>query len=352
MKIGIHHRPGSFSDYWIEYCDSNRIAYKLVDCTQSNILQQLEDCDALMWHWYQSDPKGVLFARQLVYSLEAMGKMVYPNSSTCWHFDDKVGQKYLLEAIGAPLVPSFVFYDRNEAYKWVEDPTTTFPKVFKLRGGASSVNVKLVRTRSDAKKLVRIAFGRGFSSRNTFNNLKDRIDLFLEKKNKEALVGVVKGIGKFFISNDFERLSSREKGYVYFQEFMKGNSFDTRVVVVGDRCFGIRRYNRENDFRASGSGKSGRTPDLFDKRCLQIAFDTAARLNTQSIAFDFIFDEKKNPLIVEMSFGFRTQVYPGYWDRNLKWHEGECNSQYYFMETFVESVMNSKESKNSVISLN
>ena len=69
--------------------------------------------------------------------------MVFPNFNTAWHFDDKVGQKYLLEAIDAPLVPSYVFYSKEMALKWLEQ--TQFPKVFKLRGGAGSANVKLVQ---------------------------------------------------------------------------------------------------------------------------------------------------------------------------------------------------------------
>ena len=87
----------------------------------------MSDCDALMWNWDHTNPKDVLFARQLTYSLETMGKKVFPDSRTCWHFDDKVGQKYLLEAVGAPLVPSYVFYDKDEAIAWTE--RTEFPKV-------------------------------------------------------------------------------------------------------------------------------------------------------------------------------------------------------------------------------
>ena len=45
------------------------------------------------------------------------------------------------------------------------------------------------------------------------------------------------------------------KDYVYFQKFLPNNKYDIRIVVIGDRAFGFIRYNRENDFRASGSGK-------------------------------------------------------------------------------------------------
>lgn len=41
-----------------------------------------------------------------------MGIKSCPDENTCWHFDDKIGHKYLLEAIDAPLAPSYVFYNR------------------------------------------------------------------------------------------------------------------------------------------------------------------------------------------------------------------------------------------------
>ena len=106
MKIAIHEYAGSFSDRWIKYCDEKKVPYKLVNCYDSDIVSQLEDCQALMWHWNQNDYKAALFARQLTISLEKKGIKVFPDVNTAWHHDDKVGQKYLLEAIGAPLVKS------------------------------------------------------------------------------------------------------------------------------------------------------------------------------------------------------------------------------------------------------
>src|SRR5690606_25942573 len=145
MKIAIHHRPGSFSDRWIEYCKQQGIEYKIVNCYDSNIIEQLKDCDALMWHHHHGNVKDVIAADKILFALEHAGVKVFPDFKTSWHFDDKVAQKYLLEAIGAPMVPSYVFYDKKEAIEWANK--TTYPKVFKLKGGAGSANVKLVRTK-------------------------------------------------------------------------------------------------------------------------------------------------------------------------------------------------------------
>src|SRR5512138_2282896 len=100
MKIAIHNTPGSFSDYWIDYCARNKIDYVKVNCYSTNIIEQISDCDGLMWHFYHNSPKAFICAKQILYSIQASGKTVFPDFHTVWHFDDKVGQKYLLEALG------------------------------------------------------------------------------------------------------------------------------------------------------------------------------------------------------------------------------------------------------------
>lgn len=324
MKIAIHHRPGSFSDRWIEYCKENNIPYKIVNAYDNNIVQQVDNCTAFMWHHTQCDYRDKLFAKQLIYSLEAMGLKVFPDFHTTWHFDDKVGQKYLLEAIGAPLVPSYVFYDKKEAIEWVNQ--TTFPKVFKLRGGAGSANVQLVPTKKDAIRLVNRAFGKGFPQFNRRGNLKERIRKY--KEGKDTLWGVCKGMGRLFIPTELAKMVSQEKGYVYFQDFIPNNTFDIRIIIVADKAFAIKRLTRKNDFRASGSGIIIYNKEEIKEQCVQIAFEVNEKIKSQSIAFDFVFDDNKNPLIVEISYGFVAEGYDpceGFWDKDLNWHEGPFN---------------------------
>lgn len=250
MKIGIHEAKGSFSDRWILYCKAKGIDFKLVDCYKSDIINQLSDCDALMWHYNHTGPKESKFAKQLLFSLQAAGRIVFPDFNTSWHFDDKVGQKYLLEAIDAPLAPSFVFYDRQEAKTWAAQ--TSYPIVFKLRTGAGSDNVRLVKSQRDAVRLINKAFGKGFKQYASWNNLKERFRKY--KIGKSTLWNVIKGVIRLAYTTEYSRVTGREKGYIYFQKFIPGNEFDIRIIVVGDKAFAIKRMVRKNDFRASGSG--------------------------------------------------------------------------------------------------
>jgi hypothetical protein len=338
MKIAIHSTSSSFSDEWINYCTVHKIDYMLVNCYSSDIINQLEGCDGLMWHWSQTDARAILFARQLIYSIERIGKKVFPDSNACWHFDDKVGQKYLLEAIKAQLVPATVFYDKSQAQTWVKQ--TTFPKVFKLRGGASSVNVKLVHNVNQANRLIRKAFGKGFRPINRLNRLKDKILKFKRNRSLQDFLMIIKSILRLIYPSYDDRMIARERGYIYFQDFIPANKYDIRVLVVGKRAFGVKRIVRKNDFRASGSGNLVLAKEEIPIECVKTAFDLVDRLNVKSMGFDFVLNYG-TVLLLEMSYGFIARPYqscPGYWDNNLNWHAGSFIPEWLIIEDFISEL--------------
>lgn len=334
MKIAIHHNPHSFSERWIKYCEKEKIEYKVVDAFDSNIIEQLKDYDIFMWHHHHAQYKDVLTAKRILFALEHSGIKVFPDFKTAWHFDDKVAQKYLLEAIDAPLVASYVFYDKKLALDWAKN--TSYPKVFKLKGGAGATNVKLVKNYAQAVKLINQAFGRGFAQFDRLGYFKERFNKF--KNGKDTFIGVVKGFARIFIVPQFAKQQPAEKGYIYFQEFIPKNTSDTRVIVIDDKAFAIKRKVRENDFRASGSGEIDYDFQNIDKKCLKSAFEVHKKLGSQCTAFDFIFDENGNPLIVEISYGFSVEAYdncPGYWDNEFIWYDTNFNPQYWIIENLL-----------------
>lgn len=333
MKIAIHHRKSSFSDQWIEYCKAHKIDYKIVNAFDTNIIEQIGDCDAFIWHHHHNRFKDVLVAKKILFALEHAGVKVFPDFKTSWHFDDKVAQKYLLEAIDAPLVPSYVFYDKTQALDWAKK--TTYPKVFKLKGGAGASNVKLVKSYSQAIALINIAFGRGFAQFSRLGSLKERFNKF--KSGKDTLISVLKGFARIFIVPEFAKKHPVEKGYIYFQDFIKNNDFDTRVVVInGEFAAAEKRFVREGDFRASGSGMF--SYENIDINLIKVAFEVANKLDLQSVAFDFILDENDKPMIIEISYGFGVSgisKVPGYWDSSLNWHKGKFTPQDFILRSLL-----------------
>jgi len=260
---------------------------------------------------------------------------MFPNAATCWHFDDKIGQKYLLEAISAPLVPSYVFYDIETALSWIAE--TSFPKVFKLRCGAGSENVRIVPDSKSAEKLIHQSFGRGFKVKNRINFLKERLWHFQRDRSLSSFFNISKGLARLVIPKEAEHDFPLEKNYIYFQDFIPENDHDIRIIVIGKRAFGIKRMARKGDFRASGSGLIIYDPGQIPKICLETAFLASACLKTQCVACDFVMS-RGQALLVEISYAFSSEGYlacPGYWTDKLEWKEGGFTPEFFMIEDFL-----------------
>lgn len=340
MKIAIHDRKGSFSERWIDYCEEKRIDYKVVDAFEEDIIEQVKDCDIFMWHFHHAVFKDNLLARNLLLSLEHSGMIVYPDFRTSWHFDNKVSQKYLLEALDTPVVPSYVFYDKKEAQTWAK--TTSYPKVFKLSKGAGSINVKLAKTERDALGFINQAFGEGFKAYDRVSICKDRI------KNNHSLLNTGKAVFRLVYPGsaaDFSKKQPRERDYVYFQDFIENDGFDIRVVVIDDKAVALKRLVRDNDFRASGSGKLVFENENIDKRYIEEAFKLNKKIKATSLAIDFIHSKDDNIYIVEISYGFPMTNFldgsAGFWDKDLNWHQEQFNLQNWIIDSLLKDQKNS-----------
>ena len=340
MKPIAIHDGDCWTSLWLEYCREKQIPHKVVCGYDSDILEQIQETSGFLWHinhWY---PVDMLMGRHVLNAAEAMGLKVYPNFSTNWHFDDKVAQKYLFEATSAPAVKSWVFYNKKEALDFAKQ--CKLPIVAKLRRGAGSYNVRLLKTRSEVRHYIRRMFGKGFSSAPS---------LLADAKNKLAVAASNGGI-----SGIWQRLKKaprfykvmfaakkglfREKGYVYFQEFIPENSFDVRVSVIGNRAWAYKRLCRKGDFRASGSGMIDYDVSNVPLKVIEASFETANKMNTQSICFDWILCPDGEYRFVEVSFGFVDVLVhrvPGYWDRSLGWHEGNFHPSWCVLEDFLQN---------------
>lgn len=338
--LAIHNSQIGFHPRWMAHCERKGIPFRRVNCHASDIITQLKGCTALMWQHGQSHPRDVLIARHILSACEHAGLRVFPDFRTAWHFDDKVAQKYLFEALNIPAVPAHVFVDRDEALAWVDG--ADFPKVFKLRRGAGSAGVRLVRTRGAARKLVRKAFGRGFPLYDPWASLKERI--YKVRLGQSSPISIFNGLGRFFYPPRYSQILGRERGYVYFQNYLPGNDCDIRVIVIGKRAFAIRRLVRPGDFRASGSGRITYEREDIDERCVEMAFNAAERLGGDCVALDFVFDETNEPQILEVSYGFIKEVYnpcTGYWDHNLKWYPETFDPQGWMVDLMLTDTSDS-----------
>lgn len=331
MLVGIHNDPpyGKFHKYLKRYeqiLKFNKIQHLIMDVNDSDFWMKVGKLSLFIFRWlHYDDPKQL--AKTILPIIEnEFNIKCFPNRATYWHYDDKIRQFYLLKQKGFPTVESWVFWNKKKAIEWVK--SATYPLVFKLSGGAGSLNVILIKNEKEALRIIGLMFGRGIVSGRipSLNMIKYKhFDLYA---NLHRIGG---NLLRKLRDEDIYRYWQLHKNYILFQRFLKGNEFDTRVAIIGNRAFGFRRFNRKNDFRASGSGKIDYSTHYIDKRAIKLAFNVSECFNFQSMAYDIIYDEDNNPVIIEISYDFIDKaIYncDGYWDRDLNWHGGHFMPQY------------------------
>ncbi len=343
MRIAIHDRKNSYSTRWIAYCQEHHIDYKAVNAYDSDIISQVKDCDIFLWHYHQGSAADMNFAKQLLFSLEQTGKIVYPDFETGWHFDDKLGQKYLFEANGIKAAEAFAFYDEQSALEWAK--TTSWPKVFKLRGGASSYNVELVRSYKEAKKYIRQAFNQGFPAYDKRRRMRRTLKhFFCGKASLREALGAMSVLFRHLPTD----LLPDHKGYIYFQEFIPTENYDYRIETCGDKAIAMVRYARKGDFRASGGHNDHFEHELIEPDVIQFAFDVAKKLKMQSAALDIVRNKETGELfIVEVSYcyGVDADEYDhGYWTSDGQWHDEPFDGQ----DWIIEEVINEYQTKTKI----
>jgi glutathione synthase/RimK-type ligase-like ATP-grasp enzyme len=351
MLIAIHpdkNGSWSYSEKWGEFLQKRNIKVKYINLNKNDAIKQVKDCDGVMWRWihaHQDKIKAYLILHTIEYCL---GIPVFPNHNTCWHYDNKIAQYYIFKALDIPIPDTCVFWDIESASDWVD--RTVYPIIFKLSSGAGSSNVIKVNSRQQALLLIDKMFNTGVFPL-TMNEFKKEV--FPPKSIREIIntLSRLKYGLHFGLEGNYPPLPAAwwlpEKGYIYFQEFIPDNSFDTRITVIGDRAFGFRRFNRQDDFRASGSGNFDVDHKKIDPNCVKIAFGISKKLDCQSMAYDFIF-KKGKPVVTEMSYTYEdwaVEKCPGHWKPDLTWVEGNMWPEEAQIEDFIDLLYQKKNQK-------
>jgi hypothetical protein len=297
---------GPSSPRWAELLERAGHQVRWVNVYRADILRQLRGCDGFMWRYGQRG--GMLqVARRLFPVIEReLGLPVYPDDKTGWHYDDKVAQAYLFEAMGIPTPKTWVWFDADAAREWAS--TAKYPVVLKLAAGAGSENVRLVRSRREAEGWIDRLFGDGLYQ------LSEYWVQPLGPRSRVRAAMKMLLFGRRTPAPDYRW--DLHKNYVLFQEFIPDNDCDTRITVIGNRAFGFRRMNRPGDFRASGSGSIDWDTGRIDPATVRLAFRLARRLGSQSMGFDFLH-KGAEWLVAEIGYTYASGAVhgcPGHWE--------------------------------------
>jgi len=192
-----------------------------------------------------------------------------PTSMECAVYDDKYQQMFILNEW---LPKTWFFTDAEQALSFAGN-RQEWPIVSKANVGAGSHNVRLLRSANAAMEEVRQAFFNGG-------------------------VPIFHGL--------------KQKGYLYWQEFLPENDCDYRVIRIGRESLVLKRYVRsaKRPF-ASGSGKIEPVRDLRDgrvKAAHEVAWEFFNKTNSLFSGVDVVFKGEK-PYILETTVGWTLAGY-------------------------------------------
>lgn len=331
MKVALVHSENSFCKEWITYLNSHGINYFEVEPYANDVIQKILKADYFFWHFDHLDYKDALCARQIIFSVQNKVKC-FPNLNECFYFDDKIGQKHILESLKVPVPQTRIFYDKKSAECFINK--AVFPLVAKLRKGAGSSNVWLLKNKADAKNYIKRAFDKGF----TVFNKKDYLNA---RYKRQGISGNIKGRVKI-LHNKKTSYFPREMGYTLFQQYIKNEGFDIRIVVINnEKAFSAKRYAQEDGWTASGSGIATYPNESLDTAYVKQAFFIAEQLNTRCVAIDFIKQRETAKIFtVEISplyASYSMKPCTGYWDHHLNWHNDNRDPQWFLIDKMINN---------------
>jgi len=350
MKQTIRIAVGQGGDLWHEKFKSALatkvaqgypLSYEVINLDRHDWRQLVIPFDIVIWKPAYMGPRTASHLKEKIYFLERyMGKIVVPNFNTIWHFESKVAQSYLIGQYNIASPATIVSFDYNDSIECLK--SESMPLVFKLSHGAASQNVKLVRSKEEATRVIEQVF---------FQQLWDASKAKYHSRLQQLVTVMFKSW--FWTKVRRKLLNDERVGVVYWQKFIPENSADLRITAIGDRyAFGFWRNNRPNDFRASGSGRidyERAVPEAALKYCI----DLNHRFGFDSMAYDLLFREG-NFVITEISYAYLdTAIYKtqGYYELNpagnLIYQRGQIWPQQLWVEWALSRIENREKSSTT-----
>ncbi len=330
MKIGIVENISSrmipFAEKYLEILTENKINFEVLNVHDSVFLEKLRSLDLLIYFFPHTHTEKK-WAKSLIYLAEnQLGVKCFPGYNEIWHYDEKLIQTFLFQSSEFPFIKTKMFFNKKTADEWLKQ--AGYPLVFKLSSGAGSGAVSLIKSFNQAEKITKEIFTTGVKQTKSA----------MFKLEKSWFKMVIKTTEHWLRANyrkhsgtEYDKYHETQVGYAIFQEFLEGNKFDTRVNIIGGRAFAFRRRNRKNDFRASGSCIIEYNSNEIDLECIKLAFKVSEHFKFSNMAYDFLFDKDGNPVICEITYIYSAEAVfncPGFWDKELNWHEGNFWPQY------------------------
>ena len=192
---------------------------------------------------------------------------------------------------------------------WVDamNYNLAFPAVVKQSSSSGSAGVFLATNRKEYEKIIKRA-GRviiGQSVRGIFIH-------YIKISVKKFIKYLLPSKSKFLEFNTAPVSTS-----IIVQPFIEGLHGDYKVLIFGSKYYTLYRQNRENDFRASGSGKFYDVPLDEHEGLLNFARKITGEIDFPIFGLDIAFDTKEYHLLEFQVIHLGTPPL----QRSKYWHE-------------------------------
>ncbi|WDF46955.1 hypothetical protein PQ459_00400 [Chryseobacterium sp. KACC 21268] len=218
----------------------------------------------------------------LYISLKRPDIVLIPNQHQLNSLENKGYQELYKDLLGIEKVFGTYYGDIDELC----EQDNVFPFVLKKLKGALSSGVQLIYNKKELDQF------RDLSKKKT---LKEKAAFHLNKRNSFKKDFNLSPVNHLLDQNFKDVFTKRIP--VVVQEFVPGLECDFKVLIFGDKFFAVRRGIRDNDFRASGSGKLKWT--VPPTEVLNFAKNLKIKFNVPFISLDIGIDKTNTCFLFE-----------------------------------------------------
>jgi len=286
----------------------NALGYDVNVCKFSE-LDLNEDYNGTYILYQTSEAPGSFYKRyieDLIYFLEKQGAVVMPNHEMLKAHHNKI----FMELMRSKFADESLKSVKCNCYgSWVDARhyDSPFPVVIKQVSSSGGAGVFLAKNRKEyykkIKKAGKILIADSFVDlfiQDIKNGIKKSILFFIPSKSK-------------YLQYDTTPLSTS----LVIQTFIEGLSGDYKVLIFGRKYYSMYRKNRENDFRASGSGMFFDVPENDREGLLNFARKITNEIDFPIFGLDIGFDGTAYHLIEFQMIHLGTSAL----QRSKFWHE-------------------------------
>lgn len=217
------------------------------------------------------------YIEDILYLLNENNTLIPGYSSVLGH-ENKGFQELQRKNLKLDTLKSYIISDTRE----LEKINITYPIVIKRPNSCSSAGVYLAHNKKELYNIINKKF------------LKKDCDFYKLK--------VKKILKSFLKKSTLNWTSSKIQDYRYdrfiLQQFIPGLDGDYKILVYGNKYYGLKRGVKKGDFKASGSGIHDYEQDIPEE-VLNFAKSCFEKLDIPFAGFDIAIDKNKDCYLIE-----------------------------------------------------